>query len=161
MHRSHLVLLFTLLAGCATGQYGPSQEILGLPRQTLIEQMGKPTGEWNTPQGLVLEYARGPYGKHTFLITLDGQQKVRGSSQVLTLENFDKITPGMSADAVRRLIGQSFEIDILARDRGEVWSYRFQSLFCEWFQIEFSKEGIVRSKGMGIPPECSFDDVRE
>lgn len=150
-----------LLAGCATGQYGPSQEILGLPRQMLIEQMGKPTGEWATPQGTVLEYARGPYGKHTFLITLDGQQKVRGSNQVLTLENFDKITPGMRADEVRRLIGQSFEINSLARDRGEVWSYRFESVFCEWFQIEFSKEGIVRSKGMGIPPECSFDDARD
>ena len=161
MYRSRLVLLFALLAGCATGQYGPSQEILGLPRQALIEQMGKPTGEWNTPQGRVLEYARGPYGKHTFLITLDEEQRVRGSSQVLTLENFDRITPGMPADAVRRLIGQSFEIDTLARDRGEVWSYRFESVFCEWFQIEFSKEGIVRSKGMGIPPECSFDDARD
>ncbi len=159
--RASLIGLVLLLTGCATGQYGPSQDAVGLSREQLSERMGKPTGEWATAQGTVLEYARGPYGKHTFFIALDTQQKVVRSSQVLTLENFERITPGMTAEQVRRLIGRSFEIVSLARDRGEVWSYRFESVFCEWFQIEFSKEKIVRSKGMGIPPECSFDDARD
>ncbi len=159
--RASLTGLLVLLTGCAIGQYAPSQEILGMSKEQLGERMGKSTGEWATPQGTILEYARGPYGKHTFFIALDAQQKVARSSQVLTLENFEKIMPGMPAEEVRRLIGRSFEFTSLARDRGEVWSYRFESVFCEWFQIEFSKERIVRSKGMGIPPECSFDDARD
>ncbi len=159
--RASLTGLVTLLTGCAVGQYGPSQDILGVSKEQLSERMGKPTGEWATAQGNIVEYARGPYGKHTFFIVLDAQQKVVQSSQVLTLENFEKITPGMTAEEVRRLIGRSFEVASLARDRGEVWSYRFESVFCEWFQIEFSKEMRVRSKGMGIPPECSFDDARD
>ncbi len=159
--RTSLIGLVALLTGCAVGQYGPSQETLGMSKEQLSERMGNPTGEWTTGEGTLLEYARGPYGKHTFFITLDAQQKVVRSSQVLTLENFDKITLGMTAEEVRRLIGRSFEVASLARDRGEVWSYRFESVFCEWFQIEFSKEKLVRSKGVGIPPECSFDDARD
>lgn len=158
-----LYSLFVLLslAGCAIGQYAPSEKERGVSRQQLEERMGKPTGEWETPQGRVLEYARGPYGKNTYFITLDRQQQVQQWSQVLTLEQFEKILPGMPADEVRRLIGRSFEIKSLARNRGEVWSYRFESVFCEWFEIEFTQEGTVRSKGMGIPPECSFDDARD
>ncbi len=159
--RISLIGLVLLVTGCAVGQYGPTQEILGASKAQLSERMGKPTGEWTTAQGTIVEYARGPYGKHTFFIALDTQQKVVQSSQVLTLENFEKITPGMTTEEVRRLIGRSFEVASLARDRGEVWSYRFESVFCEWFQIEFSNEKRVRSKGMGIPPECSFDDARD
>lgn len=156
---SFLVLL--PLAGCAIGQYAPSEREPGVSRQQLEERMGKPTGEWETPQGRVLEYARGPYGKNTYFITLNREQQVQQWSQVLTLAQFEKIIPGVSADEVRRLIGRSFEVRSLARHRGEVWSYRFESVFCEWFEIEFTQEGAVRSKGMGIPPECSFDDARD
>jgi hypothetical protein len=157
---SGLFLLLTL-AGCVTGQYAPSDKEVGVSRQQIEERMGKPTGEWDTPEGRVLEYARGPFGKNTYFALLDNQHRVRHWTQVLTLEQFEKIYPGMSAAEVRRLIGRSFEIASLARDRGEVWSYRFESVFCEWFQIEFTAQGTVRSKGMGIPPECSFDDARD
>lgn len=155
------LLVLLPLAGCAIGQYAPSEKELGASRSQLEERMGKPTGEWETPGGKVLEYARGPYGKNTYLITLNRDQRVQQWSQVLTLEQFERIVPGMPADEVRRLIGRSFEVRSLARNRGEVWSYRFESVFCEWFEIELTQEGAVRSKGMGIPPECSFDDARD
>ena len=161
MFRLLSLLLLLPLAGCAIGQYAPSEKELGISREQLESRLGKPTGEWETPQGRVLEYARGPYGKNTYFITLNRQQQVQQWSQVLTLEQFEKIVPGMPADTVRRLIGRSFEVRPLARNRGEIWSYRFESVFCEWFEIEFTQEGTVRSKGMGIPPECSFDDARD
>ena len=64
------------------------------------------------------------------------------------------IRAGMTVDEVVELIGISRATFGLARDRGFVWSYRYQNPFCQWFQIEFSKENIVRSTGFGKPPEC-------
>ncbi len=123
----------------------------------MIELLGTPTAERTLERGSLLEYAKGPYGKHTFFVTLGPQGTVEKWDQVLHWKNFEKIKPGMSKEAVLALIGQSSEIVRLARDRGEVWSYRYETSFCVWFQIEFTAEGRVRSAGDGFPPECFFD----
>ena len=108
-------------------------------------------------KGSVLEYAKGPYGKHTFFVMLGPNGAVTSWDQVLHWKNFQKIKPGMSQDEVLGLIGRSFEVIRLARNRGEVWSYRYETPFCVWFQIEFTAEGRVRSAGDGFAPECLFD----
>lgn len=45
----------------------------------------------------------------------------------------------------------------LARGHGMVTSYRYESPFCRWFQVEYTVEGLVRSTGFGFPPECLLD----
>jgi hypothetical protein len=44
-------------------------------------------------------------------------------------------------------------VQVLGRERGIVWSYRYLS-FCNWFQVELTPQQQVRSVGFGEPPEC-------
>ena len=141
-----------LLSACAN--YGPSDELIGLNRNSVLEKLGPPTNTRPIDSGMVLEYARGPYGRHTYFLILNTDGKVVRWEQVLQEKNFNQIRPGMTKDQVRSLIGQSFSIFELGRSRGEVWSYRYETPFCVWFQIEFDQQGTVRSAGDGIPPEC-------
>lgn len=147
------ITCLAMLSGCAG--YGPTDSLVGQERKAAIELLGNPTAERALEKGSLLEYARGPYGKHTFFVTLGPEGSVTKWEQVLHQKNFEKIKPGMSQGEVLALIGRSFEVAGLARNRGEVWSYRYETPFCVWFQIEFTAEGQVRSAGDGIPPECS------
>lgn len=146
-----------LVTGCAG--YSPNDQFIGKGRTEVIALLGAPTGERPIAAGTLLEYARGPYGKHTYFITLNPSGSVVKWEQVLTEENFAKIKPGMSKQQVLSIIGTSFEVMGLARERGEVWSYRYATPFCIWYQIEFTKEGIIRSAGEGMPPECNIDSA--
>lgn len=143
------------LSGCAG--YGPTDSLLGKDRKAVIELLGAPTSERALNQGSQLEYAKGPQGKHTFFVTLGPNGTVTSWDQVLHWKSFEKIKPGMSQDEVLALIGKSYLIVRLARNWGEVWSYRYETPFCVWFQIEFTAEGKVRSAGDGIPFECLID----
>ena len=80
--------------------------------------------------------------------------------QVLTEERFARVVPDMSVKDVAQLIGRSRSTSGLARNRGFVWSYRYENPFCQWFQVEFTNEGKVRSAGYGKPPECRVGRVR-
>ena len=82
------ILVPTLFAGCAT--YGPSNALLGYDRDQVIEALGRPTDERVIESGTLLEYARGPYGRHTYFITLDPSGRVNRWEQVLKMENFKK-----------------------------------------------------------------------
>ena len=147
--------LTALLAGCAsTPAYEPKRDMLGKTRTDVVSVMGSPAVEQPTPTGVRMVYPRGPYGRHTYVVTLDSAGTVTGWEQVLTEENFGKILPGMTAIQVESLIGPSFVKTELARKRGEFWAYRFHSPFCIWFEVEFDIDARVRSAGYGLPPEC-------
>lgn len=151
---TRFIPIFFLLATSGCASYGPSNESIGLDRSQIIERLGPPTHERVTELGNVLEYARGPYGRHTYFLRLNAEGRVDRWEQVLHENNFRKIVPKMTQQQVRSLIGWSFERSQLGRGRGEVWSYRYETPLCVWFQVEFDHEGFVRSAGDGIPPEC-------
>jgi hypothetical protein len=146
-----------LMTACAG--YSPGKNIVGKDRAAVIALMGAPTAEHKIPQGTRLVYSRGPYGEHTYFVDFDQYGFVAGWKQVLTEENFKRITPGKTGAEVETLIGPSFIKTGLARNRGEVWAYRFETPFCIWFEIELSAEGLVRSTGYGLPPECRRKDT--
>jgi hypothetical protein len=148
-----LAIAVTLLAGCQT--YGPSERFIGLSREQVIAEMGKP---YPTPPDLSqaqrLDFPRGPFGMHTYSLQFDADGKVISYSQLLTEENFKKITPGMDVSEVTEIIGVSRDQFGLARNRGYVWNFRYITPLCRSFQIEFTAEHKVRSTGYGAPPEC-------
>ena len=78
---------------------------------------------------------------------------------MLTEKNFNQISPGMDPDEVRHRLGRPSEVQELGRSRGVVWSYRYVRFPCQWFQMEISKDGKVRSAGYGQPPECEGKDT--
>lgn len=151
--RSVMVSTLVASSGCAT--YSPSESMLGMTRQEVISRLGPPDP---LPADLAsasrLDFPRGPFGKHTYVVTFDANGQATSFRQVLDEKNFALIKPGMTQDEVRELIGVSRDRFGLARDRGYVWNYRYITPFCQWFQIEFTREDIVRSTGYGMPPEC-------
>jgi hypothetical protein len=151
-------LVATALAGCAG--YSPSQVQPGQTVDDVTRSMGTPTGRYAMPDGGErLEFARGPYGKHTFMVDVDPQGRVTGWTQVLEERNFNEIRTGMTRDEVLRFIGRPSETERIGRQRLTTWSYRYSNPFCIWFQVSMNDEGRVAATGHGIDPICG--NVRE
>jgi hypothetical protein len=150
-----LFFITTLALGLtACAGYGPTDRMLGSSREQVIQLLGAPSTEKATPDGRVLMFPRGPFGKHTYFVYLNEDGMMTRWTQVLDEKNFALIQPGMTRDEVVSLIGEARDRFGLARDRGYVWNYRYVTPHCFWFQIEFTREDTVRSTGYGKPPEC-------
>ncbi len=148
------ILSAGLLCGCATS-YAPSSDIIGFSPEQVIARLGPPFPPPDSLDGVKrLDFPRGPYGKHTYIVEFDSDGRAERFAQVLDEKNFARIKPEMSTEEVREVIGVSRDTFVLGRDRGFVWNYRYLTTLCRWFQVEFTKEGKVRSSGYGIPPEC-------
>src|SRR5262245_24637780 len=88
----------TLLAACA-GPAPPKDLPVGAPEADVLKLMGQPTGRYSLANGGErMEYARGPYGRETFMIDLDAQRRVVQWDQVLDRSYFETVSPGMKAD---------------------------------------------------------------
>ncbi len=141
-----------VLAGCAG--YSPGNLQAGASEAEVRSRMGEPTGRAALPGGGIrIEYARGPMGKHTYMVELDASGRVRGWEQVLTEANFESIPIGVPQADVRWRLGRPSETRVGWRGVGEVWSYRYESLFCRWFQV-WLVDGSVREAAYAIDPMC-------
>lgn len=131
------------LVACA----GP-QTLRVSPGQTeadMIAAMGQPTGRYPLPQGAQrVEYAKGPYGRVTFMIDLDASGRVKAADQVLTRQNFGKVVPGMSTQEVLMLLGRPGDRAPEFQNR-ETWSWRYETYDCLWARITIGPEGRTRS----------------
>ena len=154
-----LLILLAVGAGCAgCAGYGPGDLGPGASQADLRARMGEPTGRTALADGgSQLEYARGPMGKHTYLIDVDASGRVRGSQQVLIEANFDAIATAAPQADVRRRLGRPAQTRTGWRGVGEVWSYRYESPFCRWFQV-WLVDGRVREAAYAADPMC--DEAR-
>jgi hypothetical protein len=147
MRRFLLSLLAPLaaLVGCDTGM---SQLKPGVSTATEVRSvMGNPTFEWKEPDGAVVwEFARGPEGVVTYMVEIGPDGVLRAIRQVLTEAYFAKIQPGMSRDAVRRLIGKPGLTMPFPNLQEEVASWRFeQSHGNPWFfNVHYAPDGAVK-----------------
>jgi hypothetical protein len=150
------IFLILLLGGCSI--YAPEISMIGQFDHPIREQMGAPTEIIPLDEGKVRwVYARGPYGEHTYFLEFSSIGKLEFFEQVLTEKRFTKIHPEQSKVEVESLIGPSFVIQKLARDRGFVNSYRYENTMCHWFHVEYTRDSRVRSTGFGLRPECRPD----
>ena len=150
-------LLAALLSACAS--YGPGAFSAGTPAATVVQAMGPPTGEHPLPSGgRRLEFARGPFGRHTYMLDFDAGDLLVRAEQVLTELHFNAIRAGMTAAVVRSRIGTPAKIWPIARQRQIVWSYRYDSPFCQWFMVGMSPQGQVMDTSYGPDPLCDHDD---
>lgn len=148
-----------LAAGCAF--MNPAAIPAGAGSAEVTAQLGPPTGEYMLPGGgKRLEYARGPYGKHTWMFDFDTAGRLAKTSQVLTEANFNAIRAGMSSADVLAAIGRPGETSRLAWQRQTVWSYRYETPFCQWFQLGIDASGKVADSGYYPDPRCE-DNANE
>lgn len=121
--------------------------------------MGPPTAQYPLPQGgRQLEYASGEFAKTTYKYAFDAQGRLVNGAQVLTEANFAGIVAGMGADEVRLRIGTPSVVWPLARLKQQVWSYRYESPFCQWFMVGMGPDDRVVDTAYGEDPMCRVHD---
>lgn len=163
--KTPLTLVTVLLSLAACTAYGPQSFGPGASVDAVRRSLGTPTGEF--PQadgGRRLEFARGPYGRHTYMVDFDAAGRLLRWEQVLTEAKFNTIQPGMSGAEVQALIGHSFEQRAVgvAERRQTVWAYRYETPFCQYFQVGIDVQGKVMDTSYGPDPLCEardFDDA--
>jgi hypothetical protein len=152
-------LLLLLLVGCAT--YGPGSLKPGDDAAAVQRELGQPTGRYALPDGNTrLEFARGPFGKHTYMVDLDAAQRVTAVQQVLNDAHFNQVRAGMPRDELLRLLGRPSETRGGGWQPGQVWSWRYETLFCDWFQASLDPQGRVTDTAHGPDPLCDRRDAR-
>jgi hypothetical protein len=152
-----LALAAVLFAGCA--QTPPAA---GEPRDAVLARWGTPTGRHALPAGGErLEYASGPFGRTTWMIDLDAAGRVTAARQVLNEAHFAEFSeavaraPGMSRAELLRTLGTPGERRGAGLVGGEVWSWRYPTNDCLWFQVSIDTAADrVRSAGYGIDWTC-------
>jgi hypothetical protein len=150
------VLFAAVLAACAT--YGPGNLSAGSSEAEVAQAMGAPTARYTLPGGVQrLEYARGPYGRQTYMVDLDAQGRVTKVDQVLDVRHFTAVMPGQTRDDVLRTIGRPGERMGMMRD-GQIWSWRYANNDCLWYQAQFDAQGVVTAAGYGVERGCDGDD---
>lgn len=151
-----LLVSASLLSACAT--YAPTGVQPGQSAGDVERELGPPTGRYGLPHGGTrLEYARGPWGRHTYMIDLDAGGRVSAVQQVLTEANFGTVLPGATRDEVLVKLGRPSERRGAYGDV-ELWQYRYQAIFCQWFVVTMQRDGRVRDAGYVPDPACDDDD---
>jgi hypothetical protein len=151
-----LVLAAIGLAGCAS--YGTGSLRAGLTVPEVIADMGLPTGRYRLPDGGErLEFARGPFGKHTFMVDFGADGRASRWEQVLREDRFNQVVPGMSREAMLLRLGHPSEVYGIWRG-ASVWAWRYESPYCQWFQVTVEPDGAVRDAGYGPDPLCEVND---
>ena len=141
-----LALAGLMLGGCASYDGRGLQP--GVSTVAQVEAlMGTPAERRATADGGSVEvFARGPLGRHTYLVSFGADGVMRNIDQVLTYANADKVIPGATTRAqVRELLGPPSDISRLPRQEREVWEYKwlhYQERRVLW--VQFSDDGIVR-----------------
>lgn len=148
------------LAGCAT--YGPGTLRPGDDSAEVTRQLGAPTARYPMPGGVQrLEFARGPFGKHTYMVDLDTAGRVARVEQVLTEERFARVQAGQSRDELLRLLGRPSDRRGGGWQPGEVWAWRYESPFCQWFMVSIDPQGRVVDSAHGPDPLCDVLNEKE
>ena len=149
------------LGGCAG--YSPASLPVGATTAEIAARMGPATGRLALAGGAQrLEYARGPYGRHTYILDLDAQGRLVEWEQVLVEAKFNAIRTGMAQGEVLAAIGHPSEQRRVGWPAaGTVWAYRYETPFCQWFQLSLDAAGKVTDTGYGPDPMCSHDGDRD
>ena len=110
------------------------------------DRMGSPESEWRESDGsLVWEYPRTPEGMVNYMLVIGPDQVLREIRQVLTDENFARVTPGMTREEVRRLLGKPAHQLHFPLKEEWVWDWKIKSEpSMDWFfNVHFDEAGRV------------------
>lgn len=136
----------------------------GQSERDVVAQLGMPTARYAMDQGVTrLEFATGPWGKHTWMVDVDASGRTVRNEQVLTLANlteFQQRGPGMSRDELLRSLGRPAERRPGGLMGGELWSWRYATNECLWFQVSLSDEQRVTAGSFGIDWSCDHGDPK-
>lgn len=142
------------LSGCAVPTVTS-----GEAREAVLARWGTPTARYTMPTGGErLEYASGPFGRTTWMVDFDAGGRALVAVQVLNeahFADFQGRAPGMDRSALLRELGTPGERKGVGRFGEELWSWRYPTNDCLWFQVVLDpKADKVVSAGYNIDPRC-------
>jgi hypothetical protein len=149
-----IVAVCAALGACAT-RYGPESLGSGVTLAEVERTLGPPTGRYGGEPAQRIEYARGPFGRHTYMLDFDADGKLLGWQQVLTENRFDQLRAGISQDELLASVGHPSQVGKLPWQHRILWSYRYETPFCRWFQVALDEAGKVAETGYGPDPLCT------
>jgi hypothetical protein len=151
--KAFVLPLLLALAGCATVAPLP-----GGSEADAVRLLGAPTSRYPMPGGATrLEFARGPWGRETWMVDIDAGGRITAANQVLneaSFAEFQRRAPGMSRDELLRTLGRPGEVRSGGWQGGQVWSWRYPTNDCLWFQSSVGDDGVVKDGVYGIDPHC-------
>ena len=154
-------LAFATIAACACTSLAPGALPVGSSISEARASFGGPTGEYPLAGGGTrLEFARGSFGKQTYMLDFDADGRLVASQQVLTEANFATIAPGLSAQEVRMRLGRPANVFNVGWQRLQVWNYRYWPGDCVWYQVSINEAGRVTEAAYGSDPACDAGDAR-
>lgn len=147
-----------VVAGCATF-INPARLPPGTTTDGVRQVYGPPTGEYTIAGGTRYEYATGPYGKFTWMVDFGADGRLREVQQVLTETRFNAVPTGIDASVLRSTLGRPSEVWRLSWLNQDVWRYRYDSRFCQVFQVSVGADGKVVDTGYAPDPMCETGDT--
>lgn len=138
------ILSSLLLGACAlgTGSLHPGQT-----EAEIISRFGQPTRRYQDGRDQLLEYMQGPFGQATHMVRIGPDGKLISSEQVLTLEKFGTIKPGIAREQdVLKTVGTPSEVRYFPRTALVEWSYPYKEagVWDSMMSIYFDKSGTVQ-----------------
>lgn len=141
-----------LLTACAVVPPQP-----GSLQSEVLRQWGTPSARYTlTAGGQRLEYASGPFGRTTWMVDVDAAGRVVASRQVLNESEFLRVqsAPTLTRDELLRMLGTPGERRGGGWQGGVVWSWRYPTNDCLWFQASVADDGKVTGTAYGPDPLC-------
>lgn len=140
------VLAAFVLAAAGCTHLGSGGIAAGVTTEAeLRAKLGAPGMAWSEPDGgKLLEYSGQPSGAFCRMIAIGPDGRVREVRQAFTEENFRRAVPGLTQDAVRRLLGGPEEkVRFALKPEEEVWSWRIDDTTekTEYFNAYFGQDG--------------------
>jgi hypothetical protein len=155
-----VVSLLLGLGGCAL--FAPPPLRSGMTEAEVVSMLGRLTARYALPQGgQRLEFARGPMGRETWMVDLDAAGRSTAWRQALNERaflDFQLRGPGVPRAEVLLTLGTPGERRRGGWMGGEVWSWRYPTNDCLWFQVTLTDEARVRDAGYNIDPICDAGD---
>ncbi len=143
-----------VLVGCAMAP-PPATE------QAALAQWGTPTARHVLASGVKrLEYASGPMGRITWMLDLGPGGEVTRAQQVLTEDELSRVQAAlpMPAKELLQQLGTPGDRRHGGWPGGQVWSWRYLTYQCLWFQVSVGDDGIASSGAFLPDPICDVED---
>ncbi len=114
-------------------------------------EFGTPAAVFDEPGGArTLDYPRQPEGVTNYLVGIGADGVMTSLRQVLRPASFARVTPGMTKEAVRRLLGKPGRTAKYALKRQEEWVWRWaDDATTKEFGVVFDADGRVVSSAVG------------
>jgi hypothetical protein len=156
---SSCMTLLLALAGTGCATYKPQDIRAGQTEAELQALMGQPTGRYAGPNGQSrIEFATGPWGRTTWMVDVDASGKVLAWGQVLNETAFNYVQlnyQGQDQQWLRYTLGRPGQVRGGGWQGGQVWSWRYPTNECLWYQVSVLDGGKLRDGGAyGIDPSC-------